>query len=78
MAVTSQEHNNLTDDYPLLIDHTENHENHHFIDVERGSSNASSSGSSHDSTPPPSNGSNPPGRRGERWNPFNTLLWISI
>ncbi|CAH1433185.1 unnamed protein product [Lactuca virosa] len=80
MAVTSQEHNNLTDDYPLLIDHTENHENHHFIDVERGSSDASSSGSSHsnDSTPPPSNGSNPPGRRGERWNPFNTLLWISI
>ncbi|KAI3781867.1 hypothetical protein L2E82_11895 [Cichorium intybus] len=80
MAVTSQEHNNLTDDFPLLINHQENHENHHLVDVERGSTEASSSGSSHNSNPPPPSGlnSNPPGRRGERWNPFNTLPWISI
>lgn len=83
MAVTSQEHNNLTDDYPLLIEHQQNHENHHFIDVERGNNtDASSSVSSHNSNQPPSSqpnpNSNPPVRRGERWNPFNTLLWISI
>ncbi|KAL4571550.1 hypothetical protein LXL04_018311 [Taraxacum kok-saghyz] len=72
MAITSQEHDNLTDDYPLLTNHPEPHENHQIIDVERGSSDASSSGSSNGPNP------NPPGRRGERWNPFNSLLWISI
>ncbi|XP_076914712.1 E3 ubiquitin-protein ligase At4g11680-like [Bidens hawaiensis] len=89
MAVTSQEHNNLTDDYPLLI---ENHENHHFIDIERvntdtssSSSSSSSSGLSHNHQVPtthssPSNtpsGPNTPGPR-QIWTPFNTLLWISI
>lgn len=87
MAITPQEQNNLTDEYPLLI------ENHHRIDVERGSIDASSSGSfdtsplhgsSHTpqistthSGPSSSSGSNAPGAR-QRWSPFNTLLWISI
>ncbi|XP_071698272.1 E3 ubiquitin-protein ligase At1g63170-like [Rutidosis leptorrhynchoides] len=90
MAVISQEQNNLTDDYPLLI---QNHENEHFIDVDRSSIDASSSQSSDDfshresSSSPQvstadsgqssSSGSNAPGGR-QRWNPFNTLLWILI
>lgn len=80
MAITSQGQDNLTDDYPLLI---ENHENEHFIDVERGNTDASSSGSSNSpqvstthSGPLTPSGSNTTGR--QRWNPFNTLLWISI
>ncbi|KAK1420999.1 hypothetical protein QVD17_23022 [Tagetes erecta] len=51
MAVTSQEHTNLTDDYPLLI---ENHENQHFIDVEGENTNASSSSPSSSSSSPSS------------------------
>ncbi|KAI7742389.1 hypothetical protein M8C21_033275 [Ambrosia artemisiifolia] len=93
MAVTPQEQNNLTDDYPLLI---ENHENQHFIDVERENTDASSSssglssnsaihGSSHNrqvsttnsGSSNTSSGSNALGPR-QRWSPFNTLLWISM
>ncbi|KAI3811120.1 hypothetical protein L1987_20837 [Smallanthus sonchifolius] len=94
MAVTSQEQNDLTDDYPLLID---NHENQHFIDVERENTDASSSPSSSSSSAAalssglsdnsPSHGLRE-NRQGStthsgpsntsRWNPFNTLLWISI
>lgn len=94
MAVTSQEQNNLTDDYPLLTERLENHENQHFIDLERGSTAASSSGSSDSSLhgsahspqvstahgePSSSSESSATGRIGrQRWSPFNTLLWILI
>ncbi|MFS7936206.1 putative transcription factor C2H2 family [Helianthus anomalus] len=89
MAVTPQEQNNLTDDYPLLI---ENHENQHFIDVERENTDASGlsdnspiHGSSHNrhvstTNSGPSNTSSGPNAHAprQRWSPFNTLLWISI
>ncbi|KAI3814571.1 hypothetical protein L1987_14211 [Smallanthus sonchifolius] len=86
MAVTAEEQNNIdhaTDSFPLLVE-TQNNENEHVIDLERGGDdNTSSSNGSNNSLQvlsrgqrASSSGSNALGRR--RWSPFDTLLWISI